>query len=157
MRVKTKAVLLSVMMLPLPLLATAENNEQQKPVQTSLKLLQIELIQAETVLYEVQVAREKALNELRTLGENITDTDIAGNKGNEDILAIKEPPVSSLPKVKEIYGIHPHLMARITLTSGTAIDVRAGQRIPGTPFQVLQISPDNVVLERNATKQILQP
>ena len=59
MRVKTKAVLLSVMMLPLPLLATAENNEQQKPVQTSLKLLQIELIQAETVLYEVQVAREK--------------------------------------------------------------------------------------------------
>lgn len=59
---KTKALLLSVLILPTTVAASTISNMQQNNRQ-----LQVEQIQEETALYEAMLAREKVRHELRTL------------------------------------------------------------------------------------------
>lgn len=58
---KTKALLLSVLILPTTVAASTISNMQQNNRQ-----LQVEQIQEETALYEAMLAREKVRHELRT-------------------------------------------------------------------------------------------
>ncbi|EFN6524198.1 type IV pilus biogenesis protein PilP [Escherichia coli] len=155
MHVKTKALLLSVILFPVPLLATTENSNIHTVVPTPTNVIQIELIQAETVLYEAQLAREKARNELRTLGDEIPATQ--GYQQNDESGSIKNAPVYSQLKLKEIFGIQPQLYARIKLPGGVPADVKAGQNLPGTGYKVEQITQDTVVLERDGVKLTLRP
>ena len=62
MHAKTKALLVSVLLLPTTVMATDGNAPPQNRQQ-----LQIEQIQDETALYEAMLAREKIRHELRTL------------------------------------------------------------------------------------------
>lgn len=66
MHAKTKALLVSALLLPATAMATTGNAEEQSPRQ-----LQIEQIQDETALYEAMLAREKIRHELRMLEQGI--------------------------------------------------------------------------------------
>lgn len=66
MHAKTKALLVSALLLPATAMATTGNAEEQSPRQ-----LQIERIQDETALYEAMLAREKIRHELRMLEQGI--------------------------------------------------------------------------------------
>ncbi|HHD7814133.1 TPA: type IV pilus biogenesis protein PilP [Escherichia coli] len=150
MHAKTKALLVSALLLPATAMATTGNAEEQSPRQ-----LQIEQIQDETALYEAMLAREKIRHELRMLEQGIP---AEPGRQQESISAVTTN-VQALPspRLTAIFGVHPQLTARIELPGGSISDVKAGQNIPGTTYHVEKITPDSVVLEQSGTRKILRP
>ncbi|EEJ4252259.1 type IV pilus biogenesis protein PilP [Salmonella enterica subsp. enterica serovar 4,[5],12:b:-] len=135
----------------------SENTSGEEIKYSSPTVLQVEQIQAETVIYEAKLARQKAVSELRNL-------DLNGVTGST--AAIHSPPGPSLPdadvsltqaiskamRVTEIWGTPEQMSARITLPDGSVADVSAGQQLPGTPYSVESVTREGVWL-RNGTEK----
>lgn len=114
-----------------------------------LNLGQLEAIQAETVLYEAQLARAKALNELQKNGydrsmdqpfnpapPSLDNTpEIKGATQND-------PP----PQIVEITGSGSGYMAVLSLSNGNQVTVQTGNRIPGTEYVVKRVNLNEVVV-----------
>lgn len=119
--------------------------------QDPLSLARIERIQAETLLFEAQAARAKALQSLQqnngydtSLPSSLTQTLVAqapaGTTASETALPLR----TSLPRIVEIAGIGKALRTRLILTDGISVEVATGQRIPGTIDTVSHISAQEV-------------
>ncbi|EMK9438879.1 type IV pilus biogenesis protein PilP [Escherichia coli] len=150
MHAKTKALLVSVLLLPTTVMATDGNAPPQNRQQ-----LQIEQIQDETALYEAMLAREKIRHELRTLELGVP-AEARGQPESTSAVTTNTQALPS-PRLTEIFGVQPHLSARIELLGGNITDVKAGQNLPGTPYLVEKITPDSVVLEQSGIRKTLRP
>lgn len=150
MHAKTKALLVSVLLLPTTVMATDGNAPPQNRQQ-----LQIEQIQDETALYEAMLAREKIRHELRTLELGVP-AEARGQPESTSAVTTNTQALPS-PRLTEIFSVQPHLSARIELPGGNITDVKAGQNIPGTPYLVEKITPDSVVLEQSGIRKTLRP
>ncbi|ELR8856020.1 type IV pilus biogenesis protein PilP [Escherichia coli] len=150
MHAKTKALLVSVLLLPTTVMATDRNAPPQNRQQ-----LQIEQIQDETALYEAMLAREKIRHELRMLEQGIPAE--PGRPQESTSAVTTAPATAASPRLTEIFGVQPQLSARIELPGGHITDVKAGQNIPGTPYLVEKITPDSVVLEQSGIRKTLRP
>ncbi|EJQ9383926.1 type IV pilus biogenesis protein PilP [Salmonella enterica] len=115
---------------------------------TPATLLQLERIQAETVIYEAQLAREKALSEIRQVGNDpLSHTNTASLDSS-----ISRRTSSSLPRVLEIYGTTQNMTARLSLQDGSKVDVTSGQTIPGTGYKVSSITSGTVFIQDGDNK-----
>lgn len=150
MLAKTKALLVSVLLLPTTVMATDGNAPPQNRQQ-----LQIEQIQDETALYEAMLAREKIRHELRTLELGVP-AEARGQPESTSAVTTNTQALPS-PRLTEIFGVQPHLSARIERPGGNITDVKAGQNLPGTPYLVEKITPDSVVLEQSGIRKTLRP
>ncbi|HFS2090426.1 TPA: type IV pilus biogenesis protein PilP [Escherichia coli] len=150
MHAKTKALLVSVLLLPTTVMATDGNAPPQNRQQ-----LQIEQIQDETALYEAMLAREKIRHELRTLELGVP-AEARGQPESTSAVTTNTQALPS-PRLTEIFGVQPQLSARIELPGGNITDVKAGQNLPGTPYLVEKITPDSVVLEQSGIRKTLRP
>lgn len=150
MHAKTKALLVSALLLPATAMATTGNAEEQSPRQ-----LQIERIQDETALYEAMLAREKIRHELRMLEQGIPAE--PRSSAGKHVRHPDCPVDGDIPRLTEIFGVQPQLSARIELSGGHITDVKTGQNIPGTPYLVEKITPDSVVLEQSGIRKTLRP
>lgn len=112
MHAKTKALLVSVLLLPTTVMATDGNAPPQNRQQ-----LQIEQIQDETALYEAMLAREKSVMSCvhwswgsrrgqRSAGKHF--------RSHNKYTGI------TIPRLTEIFGVQPHLSARIELPGETS-------------------------------------
>ena len=149
---KTKALLLSVLILPTTVAASTISNMQQNNRQ-----LQVEQIQEETALYEAMRAREKVRHELRTLEQGEPAEPVHSEESSSAVTTDTPAPITGIPRLTEISGVHPQITARIQLPGGQTADVKEGQHIPGTTFRVEKITTDSVVLEQNGIRTTLQP
>lgn len=105
----------------------------------------LEQIQAETVLYEAQVARSKALKSLQESDGYVSvPVTIPGEIGNST--TVKKANSNVLPSIAEIFGKNKDLLARISLQDGSVAEVRKNQRVPGTPFTVKRITVNEVIV-----------
>lgn len=116
----------------------------------ALNLGQLESIQAETVLYEAQLAWAKALNELQKNGYD-RSFDLPFNpvppiqdSNQTDIKGAAQD--TALPQVIEITGRGKDFTALLTLSNGNQVTIRAGSRIPGTDYVVQRISINEVII-----------
>lgn len=145
MLAKTKALLVSVLLLPTTVMATDGNAPPQNRQQ-----LQIEQIQDETALYEAMLAREKSVMSCVHWSWGFP----------------QRPEVSrkALPQSQQIHRhYHPPPDRNIWCTAsperpnrtsgGNITDVKAGQNLPGTPYLVEKITPDSVVLEQSGIRK----
>ncbi len=113
MHAKTKALLVSVLLLPTTVMATDGNAPPQNRQQ-----LQIEQIQDETALYEAMLAREKIRHELRTLELGVP-AEARGQPESTSAVTTNTQALPS-PRLTEIFGVQPHLSARIELPGETS-------------------------------------
>ncbi|MDH2272354.1 type IV pilus biogenesis protein PilP [Serratia marcescens] len=129
----------------IPLPTTFTRNEAGR----ALNLGQLEAIQAETVLYEAQLARAKALNELqkngydRGLDQPFNPAPPAQDNKNEVKGATQDAPP---PQIVEITGNGKGFTAVLALSNGNQVTVQAGNRIPGTEYVVKRINLNEVVV-----------
>ncbi|WP_339057582.1 type IV pilus biogenesis protein PilP [Candidatus Regiella endosymbiont of Tuberolachnus salignus] len=129
---------------PLPARVTTER---------TLDLARLERIQAETLLFEAQAARAKALQSVQQnkggeipVSATLVQT-LAGAAGADLTPAAASPP---LPRIVQIAGAGNPLRARLLLPDSTTVEVTPGQRIPGTSHTVKRISAQEVqILSKN--------
>ncbi|ELO1954018.1 TPA: type IV pilus biogenesis protein PilP, partial [Escherichia coli] len=105
---KTKALLLSVLILPTTVAASTISNMQQNNRQ-----LQVEQIQEETALYEAMLAREKVRHELRTLEQGEPAEPVHSQESSSAVTTDTPAPITGIPRLTEISGVHPQITARI--------------------------------------------
>ncbi|PUA41488.1 type IV pilus biogenesis protein PilP [Pseudomonas protegens] len=124
--------------------------EGAAPVLPGQTLLQLEQIQAETVLLEAQAARAKAKKEL--------EEGTSGGSG----LPMLESSGASLPArplgrvhVQEIYGAGNRLVARLGLPDGSQVEIVPGEAIPGTDLTVTAISARSVRVSGGEGERVL--
>lgn len=118
----------------------------------ALNLGQLESIQAETVLYEAQLARAKALNELQKNGyERVLDQPFnpapPSLDGKADVKGAAQDAVP--PQIVEITGAGNGYLAVLSLSNGNQVSVQTGNRIPGTGYVVKRITLNEVVVSGN--------
>lgn len=115
----------------------------------ALNLGQLESIQAETVLYEAQLARAKALHELqkngydRSLEQPFNPTSPAQDNKTEVNGAAQDVIP---PQIVEITGNGTGYLAVLTLSNGNQVTVQTGNRIPGTDYVIKRITFNEVVV-----------
>lgn len=108
---------------------------------SDLTLRRLENIQAETVIYEAQVARAKARKELENNGTDISTRIPSGRDGVDvSVTSSSTSPTRSLPRIQEIYGSPKNLMVSLAMPDGSAIAASDGQLIPGTGWRVKSIT-----------------
>ncbi|MGL4350130.1 MAG: type IV pilus biogenesis protein PilP, partial [Plesiomonas shigelloides] len=120
----------------------------------ALNLGQLEAIQAETVLYEAQLARAKALSELQRNGyDRPFDQPFnpappsQDNTLNPDIKsASKDHIPPQIIEITGIRGVKNGYSAVLVLNNGNVVTVETGHRIPGTGFVVKRININEVVV-----------
>lgn len=131
--------------LPVPQPLTVMHDNAGQP----LNLGSLEVIQAETVLFEAQLARARALGELQKSGyDTVVDRPFnpAPPTGN-DAPAIKGAAADTTPpQVIEIAGEGGALTALLVLGNGNQVRVQTGSRVPGTDYRVKRISISEVVV-----------
>ncbi|MGK0667885.1 type IV pilus biogenesis protein PilP [Serratia marcescens] len=129
----------------LPLPTTFARAEAER----ALNLGQLEAIQAETVLYEAQLARAKALNELqkngydRALDQPFNPAPPSQDNKSEVKGAVQD---AAPPQIVEITGAGKGFTAVLALSNGNQVTVQVGNRIPGTEFVVKRININEVVV-----------
>ncbi|MBC8950064.1 type IV pilus biogenesis protein PilP [Xenorhabdus sp. TS4] len=116
----------------------------------ALNLGQLESIQAETVLYEAQLARAKALSELQKNGYD-SSFELPFNPASPiqdsnqiDIKGATQD--TTLPQVIEISGRGKNFTALLTLNNGNQVTIQTGGQIPGTDYVVRRISINEVII-----------
>lgn len=119
---------------PLPL-PTQGNNE--------LTIAHLEAIQAQTVLYEAQVLRARALQELQKNGGEVDSAKPFNPAPPADIPVISS---QSLPQIIQISGTGKSISALLILGNGNQVTVSQGSDIPGTAWQVSKITLNQVIV-----------
>lgn len=115
----------------------------------ALDLGQLESIQAETVLYEAQLARVKALSELQ---KNGADRSLAQplnvapppQEGHTEVTGATRD--DGPPQILEITGNRHAFTAVLLFGNGNQVTVQTGNRVPGTDYVVKRISLNEVVV-----------
>ncbi len=139
--------------LPIPAIKTAEippTTFTQSEQASALNLGVLESIQSETVLYEAQLARVKALSELqkngydRSLAQPFNPAPPAQDNSKAEVKGSAKTFIP--PQVIEISGSGKGFSALLSLSNGNQVTVQTGNRIPGTDFVVKKISLDEVVV-----------
>lgn len=115
----------------------------------ALNLGQLESIQAETVLYEAQLARAKALNELQKNGYDRSlappfDPAPPTEDNKTDVKGAVQNTIP--PQIVEITGNGTSYLAVLTLSNGNQVSVQTGNRIPGTEYVVKRVNLNEVVV-----------
>ncbi|EAA5258719.1 type IV pilus biogenesis protein PilP [Salmonella enterica subsp. enterica] len=126
-----------------------------------MTLEKLEQLQTETLLYEAQLNRDKALRELLTTPD--TTSAPQANTPAQNAKAAPEKDDSAqeadpLPRVRSISGNGTQLSALLRLADGSMVQIQSGQRIPGTGVTVKAISARNVQVYtpgKNNSEQIL--
>ncbi|UJT80924.1 type IV pilus biogenesis protein PilP (plasmid) [Edwardsiella piscicida] len=155
---------------PIEPTAPTLNTAESKPTQTdtpspttfsrveagrALNLGQLEAIQAETVLYEAQLARAKALKELQNNGydRSLDQPFNPAPPSQDNKPAVKGAVQDAIPpQIVEITGTNSGYQAVLSLTNGNQVTVQAGNQIPGTDYIVKRITLNEVVVSgRNQT------
>lgn len=118
----------------------------------ALKLEHLEDIQAETVLYEFQLSRTKALNELQKNGFDSGQSQPFNPAppsldGKADVKGTAQDAVP--PQIVEITGTGNGYLAVLSLSNGNQVTVQTGNRIPGTDYIVKRITLNEVVVSGN--------
>ncbi|EKB8713367.1 type IV pilus biogenesis protein PilP, partial [Escherichia coli] len=139
----------------------SESTPKDEIKYSSPTILQVEQIQAETVIYEAKLARQKAVSELRNLDLNgvasatpaITPSSGYSSLADTDIPA-QRVAAKSL-RVIEIFGTPQQMSARISLLDGSVTDVKVGQSIPGTSYKVASITGNGVWIQNGTEKRQL--
>ncbi|WP_426575564.1 type IV pilus biogenesis protein PilP (plasmid) [Xenorhabdus stockiae] len=134
-------------------ITTPDNNSAflQAETKKALNLGQLESIQAETIIYEAQLERAKTLNELqkngydRSLDLSFDQPPPIQSRPNE-VYSQGVNQNSTLPKVIEISKIGKIFTAQIAFSNGNKINVKTGNRIPGTDYIVRRININEVVI-----------
>lgn len=140
---------------PLPVLLPPESEakkgegQRREKAEASASLGQIEKIHSDTLLFEAQMARARALLALQNSSgydmsppptlANIPET-TDRNAQNMDMFLVHH----NLPRIIEIYGRDKHLHSRLLLANGTSVGVTEGQGIPGSSYTVKRISAQEV-------------
>lgn len=115
----------------------------------ALNLGQLESIQAETVLYEAQLARAKALNELhkngydRSLAQPFNPAPPSEDNKTEVKGTVQD---TTPPQIVEITGNGTGYLAVLTLSNGNQVSVQTGNRVPGTEYVVKRVTLNEVVV-----------
>lgn len=129
---------------------TAPTTFTQNEQASALNLGVLESIQSETVLYEAQLARVKALSELQKNGYDRSLTQpfnpAPPSQDNNKTEVKGTTQTGSPPQVVEIAGTGKGYTALLSLSNGNQVSVQTGNRIPGTDFVVKKISLDEVVV-----------
>lgn len=115
----------------------------------ALNLGQLETIQAETVLYEAQLARAKALNELQKNGydrslEQPFNPALPSQDNQTTVRGVTQD--ATPPHIVEISGTGTGYLAILSLSNGIQVTVQNGSRIPGTEYVVKRINLNEVVV-----------
>ncbi|WP_432324102.1 type IV pilus biogenesis protein PilP [Yersinia enterocolitica] len=116
----------------------------------ALNLGQLEAIQAETVLFEAQLARAKALNELnkngydRSVDQPFNPAPPSQDNTKHEVKGAAQEAIP--PQVIEISGDSKGFSALLALSNGNQVSVQTGSRIPGTDFVVKRITLNEVVV-----------
>ncbi|MEF4610837.1 type IV pilus biogenesis protein PilP [Escherichia coli] len=134
----------------------SESTPKDEIKYSSPTILQVEQIQAETVIYEAKLARQKAVSELRNLASAtpaITPSSGYSSLADTDIPA-QRVAAKSL-RVIEIFGTPQQMSARISLLDGSVTDVKVGQSIPGTSYKVASITGNGVWIQNGTEKRQL--
>ena len=139
----------------------SESTPKDEIKYSSPTILQVEQIQAETVIYEAKLARQKAVSDLRNLDLNgvasatpaITPSSGYSSLADTDIPA-QRVAAKSL-RVIEIFGTPQQMSARISLMDGSVTDVKVGQSIPGTSYKVASITGHGVGIQNGTEKRQL--
>lgn len=129
--------------IPLPTTFTRAEAER------ALNLGQLEAIQAETVLYEFQLTRAKALNELQKNGyDRALDQPFNPAPPSQDNKTEVKGAVQDAvpPQIVEITGTGKGFTAVLALSNGNQVTVQPGDRIPGTEYVVKRINLNEVVV-----------
>ncbi|CAI1141826.1 type IV pilus biogenesis protein PilP [Serratia quinivorans] len=115
----------------------------------ALNLGQLEAIQAETVLYEAQLARAKAFNELQKNGydRGLSQPFNPAPPSQDNKTEIKGAAQDTVPpQIVEITGTGKGFTAVLALSNGNQVTVQSGNRIPGTEYVVKRINLNEVVI-----------
>ncbi|HHL2499738.1 TPA: type IV pilus biogenesis protein PilP [Yersinia enterocolitica] len=128
--------------------ATSDQTLAKTAVTSNVTVGQLESIQQKNMLLEAQLHTARLQRQLRenkqgalavdgnTLPLGLANSPIAGS-------AVSSPPGTTL-QLEEIYGRGHLLLARIRLTAGGVVEVRQGDRLPGSSLKVTAIT-DSVV------------
>ncbi|HID3656875.1 TPA: type IV pilus biogenesis protein PilP [Serratia marcescens] len=120
----------------------------QREAGRALNLGELEAIQAETVLFEAQLARAKAFSELQKNGYDRSldrpfnpappAQDTHETKGAVDDM----PP----PKIVQITGMGKRFTALLMLSNGNQVTVQPGNHIPGSDYVVKSVTLNDVIV-----------
>lgn len=117
-------------------------------------VVNMEDIQAQTMLYQAQLLRDKALVELQKLGSDGDSRTLASAPLPYDTSASQSAAPAALakddtpPLVIQITGVGKTVSALIRTSGGNQLMVQAGNAIPGTNLKVEKISFDAVTVSR---------
>ncbi|MGC6031345.1 type IV pilus biogenesis protein PilP [Enterobacter kobei] len=102
---------------------------------------QLEVIQQQNILLTSQAETARLRKEIRD-----SESDGAGNgsSGADNLPAVSTPTANGLPTTDSIVGRNGTLMATLRLTNGARVDVKAGEKITGTPWTVARITLNGV-------------
>lgn len=120
---------------------------------TGKNVINMEDIQAQTMLYKAQLLRDKALTELQKLSSDGDSRVMASAPLPYDTSATQSAPAAPVrdelpPQVIQITGSGKTLSALIRLSGGNQLMVQAGNTLPGTRLKVEKITFDSVTVSR---------
>ncbi|MFV8761216.1 type IV pilus biogenesis protein PilP [Yersinia enterocolitica] len=125
--------------------ATSGQTLAKTAVASNVTVGQLESIQQKNMLLEAQLHTARLQRQLRENGQETRPVD--GNvmspwQANPPIAA--SSPRGATLQLEEIYGRGHVLLARLRLTAGGVVEVRQGDRLPGSSLKVTAIT-DSVV------------
>jgi type IV pilus biogenesis protein PilP len=106
---------------------------------------QLEIIQQQNILLTSKAETARLQKQIRD-----SESDGAGSSSGADNLPAVSVPTqatSGLPTTDSIVGHNGTLMATLRLTNGARMDVKAGEKITGTPWKVARITLNGVWLD----------
>ncbi|EDW6064587.1 type IV pilus biogenesis protein PilP [Salmonella enterica subsp. enterica serovar Oslo] len=120
---------------------------------TGKNVINMEDIQAQTMLYKAQLLRDKALTELQKLSTGSDSLSMASAPLPYDTSATQSAPAAPArdeppPQVIQITGAGKTLSALIRLSGGNQLMVQAGNTIPGANLKVEKITFDAVTVSK---------
>ncbi|UWS33249.1 type IV pilus biogenesis protein PilP [Erwinia pyrifoliae] len=131
----------------------------------SVTLGQLEALQSETLLYEAQLSRNKALSALKgsqpSPSAGITAHPLQREESPDETLpnnAFSENSVTpSMPQIVQISGKGRKLVAELELPGNQRLNVVSGTLLPGISSQIVDVSADRVTVVDGRGRTTLLP
>ncbi|MFV8760800.1 type IV pilus biogenesis protein PilP [Yersinia enterocolitica] len=128
--------------------ATRDQTLAKTAVTSNVIVGQLESIQQKNMLLEAQLHTARLQRQLRENGREalaVGGNVLSSGQANSPIAcsAVSSPRGATL-QLEEIYGRGHVLLARLRLTAGGVVEVRQGDRLPGSSLKVTAIT-DSVV------------